>query len=204
MGGFDPYSSSKGCAEIATAAYRYSYFGDDQSVSVATARGGNVIGGGDWSQDRLIPDAVSALIKGETVAIRNPGAIRPWQHVLDPLNGYLMLAEELWQDGSKFTGAWNFGANDDDAKPVSWIVDRVTTRWGDGAGWTTDTAPQPHEAQLLRLDCTKAKALLEWSPKLGVATAVDWAIDWYKAFQDKKRDMYEVTKDHISRFEGFN
>ncbi len=208
MGGNDPYSSSKGCAELVTVAYARSYFSDGShkgpSVSVATVRGGNVIGGGDWSRDRLIPDTVSALTKGESVAIRNPDAVRPWQHVLDPLNGYLMLAEKLWQDGALYAGGWNFGAIGGDAKVVSWVVGRVVTQWGDGAGWTIDTASQPYEAQVLKLDCTKAKVLLGWSPKLSVATAVDWAIEWYKIFQHKKRDMQELTRDHISRFEGLS
>lgn len=205
MGGNDPYSSSKGCAEIVTTAYRRSYFGItddmDHAVSIATARGGNVIGGGDWSRDRLIPDTVSAFAKGESVAIRNPDAIRPWQHVLDPLNGYLMLAQKLWQDGMKYAGGWNFGANGDDAKPVSWIVDRVTKQWGEGASWTVDDATQPHEAKFLKLDCTKARVLLGWSPKLGVVEAVDWAIEWYKAFQRQKKDMCEITREQISRFQ---
>jgi len=180
MGGHDPYSSSKGCSELVTSAYRRSYFNDNsdesRSVGVATARGGNVIGGGDWSRDRLIPDTVSAFAKGESVAIRNPDAIRPWQHVLDPLNGYLMLAEKLWQDGKKYTGGWNFGADGDDAKPVSWIVDRLITQWGGQASWTIDNTSNPHEAHVLKLDCTKARVLLVWSPMLGVAEAVDWAI----------------------------
>ena len=201
MGGYDPYSSSKGCAEIVTAAYRSSYFSDTHSVGVATVRGGNVIGGGDWSRDRLIPDVVTAFAKRESVAIRNPEAIRPWQFVLDPLRGYLVLAEALWQGGDRFATSWNFGAVEDNAWPVSEIVERIAKRWGEGASWTIDTASHPHEAQRLELDCTKAKSLLNWSPRIDVAVAVDWTVEWYKSYQGKKYNMRDLSTEYIYRYQ---
>ena len=160
MGGFDPYSSSKGCAELVTAAYRNSYFHPEKyqthGVAIATGRAGNVIGGGDWAEDRLIPDMMRAIVSGQPVSIRNPHSIRPWQHVLEPLSGYLLLAQNLYEEGPNFAEAWNFGPNDDDAKPVDWILDNLTKTWGEGASWTLDGGDQPHEAHYLKLDCSKA------------------------------------------------
>jgi len=186
LGGHDPYSNSKACAELVASAYTNSFFApseyDRHGVALATARAGNVIGGGDWATDRLLPDIIRALIAGQPVIIRNPEAIRPWQHVLEPLRGYLELAEALTEEGPRISGGWNFGPSDEDARPVSWIVDRVTRHWGDGARWELDGQANPHEAHILKLDCSKARAQLGWKPALGLATALDCVVAWYRAF----------------------
>ncbi len=204
MGGYDPYSSSKGCAELVTAAYRKSYFSGDNAsfrpVAVASARAGNVIGGGDWAQDRLLPDIVRAFLKGHPVLIRHPDAVRPWQHVLEPLQGYLQLIELMWKQGGHYAGAWNFGADEDDAKPVSWIVDHLVTLWGNGACWTRDTSPQPHEANYLKLDCSKAKTRLAWRPRLTLASALEWSTEWYKAYQ-KSENMRRFSISQVERYQ---
>jgi CDP-glucose 4,6-dehydratase len=186
LGGFDPYSSSKAAAELVTAAYRSSFFNPalhaQHGVAIATARAGNVIGGGDWARDRLVPDIMAALGGGEPVRIRNPEAIRPWQHVLEPLSGYLRLAEALASpDGAGFAEAWNFGPADDDAQPVQWIVEQLLERWGDSPGWTRDATPQPHEAHYLKLDCSKARSRLGWTPHWNLATAIAAIVDWQRA-----------------------
>ncbi len=203
MGGSDPYSSSKGCAELITSAYIRSFFADVKStpskVSVASVRAGNVIGGGDWAADRLIPDIIKAVSNNQPAVIRNPDAVRPWQHVLEPLRGYMMLGERLWKDGSLYSGGWNFGPRDDDAKPVSSLADHLTEMWGDGAHWTLDTQTQPHEARYLKLDCSKARSELGWFPKLNLSTALAWTVDWYKAFGNN-RNMREFTVAQISRY----
>ena len=202
MGGHDPYSSSKGCAELITAAYRNSYFLDDRNnVSVASTRAGNVVGGGDWAQDRLIPDIMKAFIEKRPVVIRYPSAIRPWQHVLEPLRGYLKLAEKLWENSDDFAGAWNFGPNDEDSKKVSWLADQLAARWGEGACWELDTNYQPHEATYLKLDCSKAKSLLKWKPKLNIDTTLERIADWYQAYIQNK-DMHQVTLAEISNYEN--
>jgi CDP-glucose 4,6-dehydratase len=205
MGGHDPYSSSKGCAELVTAAYWKSFFSsEDHShqghAAVASARAGNVVGGGDWAQDRLIPDIIKAFINVQPVIIRYPNAVRPWQHVLEPLRGYLMLAEKLWTDGRQFSGGWNFGPNDTDARPVAWLVDSLVKLWGGNARWNTDSAHNPHESTYLKLDCTKAKSLLAWSPKLDLDTTLNWIVAWYQAFI-AKNNMREVTEAEIERYE---
>ncbi|TCR03921.1 CDP-glucose 4,6-dehydratase [Neorhizobium sp. JUb45] len=185
MGGFDPYSSSKGCAELITAAYRSSYFHPDNylehGVAISTARAGNVIGGGDWAKDRLIPDIVNAFAAGDSVMIRNPNAIRPWQHVLEPLRGYLVLAERMYDAGADFSQAWNFGPNDDDAKPVAWIVERMSSLWGQQAAWSIDDRLHPHEASFLKLDISKVRNLLGWKPVLGLGHALEYIVEWSKA-----------------------
>ncbi len=202
LGGRDPYSSSKGCAEIVTSAYRDSYFKDsDPCIGVASARAGNVIGGGDWAKDRLIPDIMNAFIKGHPVVIRHPNAIRPWQHVLEPLSGYLCLVEHLWDERSKFAGAWNFGPDSDDAQPVTWVVDQLIPLWGEGARWELDAPPQPHEACALKLDCSKARSLLHWSPKLQLSTALEWVVNWYRGYQ-QNRDMRRITEAEIAEYES--
>jgi CDP-glucose 4,6-dehydratase len=205
MGGRDPYSSSKGCAELITAAYRSSYFTrrDDlsQSKSIATVRAGNVIGGGDWAEDRLVPDIVKAIIDNRSVIIRHPDAIRPWQHVLEPLCGYLMLAERLCTRGEEFAGAWNFGSGHEDARPVSWIVELITSLWGGEARWELDSADHLHEAMHLRLDCSKAKSLLGWLPKLHLSEALEWTVEWYQGYR-QNRNMGELTADQIFRYEA--
>ncbi len=204
MGGFDPYSSSKGCAELVTAAYRNSYFHPEKyqthGVAIATGRAGNVIGGGDWAEDRLIPDTMRAIVSGQPVNIRNPHSIRPWQHVLEPLSGYLLLAQRLYEEGHTFAEAWNFGPNDDDAKPVDWILDQLTNTWGDGASWHVDKGKHPHEAHYLKLDCSKAKSQLQWQPKWSLATAIEEICVWHKA-HTVGADMQAMCLHQIKQYE---
>lgn len=197
MGGADPYSNSKGCAELVSASYRRSFFGDDpQGPALASARAGNVIGGGDWATDRLVPDTMRAFTADRPVHIRHPQAVRPWQHVLEPLRGYLMLARALWTDGDRFADGWNFGPQQEDARPVGDVVDRLIARWGDGADAVRAPGSHPHEASFLRLDCSKARALLGWTPLVDLPTALDWTAEWYRAFYDGA-DAREVTLDQI-------
>lgn len=199
MGGKDPYSSSKGCAELVTAAYRHSFFAN--GVAIATARAGNVLGGGDWAEDRLVPDILKAFTEERSILIRNPHAIRPWQHVLEPLRGYLCLAERLWIQGPAFAEGWNFGPAEDDAKPVSWIVERLADLWGKGARWELDSAQHPYEAASLRLDCSKAKRLLSWSPRLPLAPALEWIVEWYQGYR-RGEEMRRLTEGQIARYES--
>ncbi len=184
LGGYDPYSNSKGCSELVTSAYRQSYFSGDRNVRIATARAGNVIGGGDWAEDRLIPDIVSSLNQKKVVSIRNPNAIRPWQHVLEPLSGYLVLAESLVKYGDSFAEAWNFGPDDSDVRPVSWIVESLVTGWHQSLGWRLDDGHHPHEACYLKLDISKAKNRLKWRPVLGISDALDWIVRWYRVMPE--------------------
>jgi CDP-glucose 4,6-dehydratase len=209
MGGHDPYSSSKGCAELVIAAYRSSFFPVQDyrhhHVAVASTRAGNVIGGGDWSQDRLIPDIMRALIEGRPVDIRSPHAVRPWLHVLDPLNGYLSLAEQLWTNGPQFAQAWNLGAPSEEARSVQWIVENLMHLWasstdGEEPRWELDLARHPHESRYLKLDCSKARALLGWQPKLDLQSALEWIVEWYRALE-RSDDMRALTQDQIARFE---
>ncbi len=206
MGGYDPYSSSKGCAELVTAAYRRSYFcGSDSAppvTAVASARAGNVIGGGDWAKDRLMTDMIAALIAGQPAIIRNPLAVRPWQHVLEPLRGYLMLAEHLWSDGPAFASGWNFGPADESVRPVGWIADWLVSQWGGGAGWRQDDRLYPHEARHLKLDCSKAKALLGWTPVWAIEDALHRIITWWRAYVEKE-DMRELCWSQIGDYEKF-
>ncbi|QYH38980.1 CDP-glucose 4,6-dehydratase [Algoriphagus sp. NBT04N3] len=183
MGGYDPYSSSKGCAELVTAAYRRSFFSSENSPALASARAGNVIGGGDWSLDRLIPDAIKAFENNEPVIIRNPLATRPWQHVLEPLSGYLILAESLYQGGKKFAEAWNFGPEDRDCKSVEWILDELVSIWGENSAWKLDQNPQPHEARFLKLDCSKAKSGLSWFPTWEIGEVLQKIVNWQLQFR---------------------
>jgi CDP-glucose 4,6-dehydratase len=183
MGGFDPYSASKGCAELVTAAWRRSFFasaGDTAPAAVASARAGNVIGGGDWAADRLVPDCVRAFQAGHCVRIRRPEAVRPWQHVLEPLGGYLHLAELLLDGGARFAEGWNFGPREDDARPVRWVVQRAVELWGGDARWEMCGEEHPHEAGWLHLDCSKARVHLGWRPRTDVTQAMDWTIGWYR------------------------
>ncbi len=206
MGGRDPYSSSKGCAELVIAAYRNSYFPLEDyqrhGVVVASGRAGNVIGGGDWAQDRLIPDILKAFIENRSVIIRNPIATRPWQYVLEPLNGYLTLAEQLWKGGPKFAQSWNFGPGNAEGKPVSWIVKYLSTLWGDNARWELDSAQNPHEDTYLKLDCSKAKSLLGWTLKLPISTALEWIVEWYKGYKQNE-NMRQLTETQIARYENY-
>lgn len=204
MGGYDPYSSSKGCAELATAAYRSSFFNlqdyEKHGVAIATARAGNVIGGGDWSNDRLIPDIIAAFENKIPARIRNPHAIRPWQYVLEPLRGYLMLAENLILEGPPFAEGWNFGPRDEDAKPVSWIVDQLTALWGESASWDFDSQLQPHEAHYLKLDCSKANNKLGWRQSTKLMDALKGIVSWHRAYIDKA-DMRLETLNQIRHYE---
>ena len=202
LGGYDPYSSSKACAEIVSAAYRQSFFAPQGRVALATARAGNVIGGGDWSTDRLIPDLVRGFLSGEPVPIRRPLAIRPWQHVLEPLQGYILLAEKLLgQDPSRYATAYNFGPADDDAQTVEWIAKRMRKAWGAGASWFADPDPGVHEAGYLKLDASRARAELGWSPKLHLGDALDSLVGWYKAHA-AGADMHAVTLEKITAYEN--
>ena len=197
LGGHDPYSGSKGCSELVTSSYRRSF-----SLAVASARAGNVIGGGDWAEDRLLPDMMRSFMDGDTVTIRNPAATRPWQHVLEPLHGYLLLAEHLHENSADFAEAWNFGPDDNDAKPVEWLADRVCELWAGSAKWALDTHDDhPHEAGFLRLNCDKAKKRLGWQPKIDLSQALDWTVDWYKAFQ-RGDDVRALTEDQVSAYEN--
>ncbi len=203
LGGYDPYSSSKAATELVTAAYRNSFFLPPEVASVASARAGNVIGGGDWAEDRLIPDIVRAASEGKPVRVRNPHAIRPWQHVVEPLCGYLQLAQRLYTVGGAFAQAWNFGPEDRDARTVGWITQRVTELWGDGASWVADQGEHPHEANFLKLDISRARQLLGWTPRLTLDTALEWTTDWYRS-QSQGSDMRRVTLAQIARYESLN
>jgi CDP-glucose 4,6-dehydratase len=207
MGGHDPYSNSKGCAELVTSAYRDSYFSpqayDKHGVALASARAGNVIGGGDWTANQLIPDLMRAFLADKPCFIRNPLATRPWEFVLEPLRGYLMLAEGLAKDPQSFASGWNFGPADDDAKPVQWIADRLVKSWGGTAHWALDKAAHPHEAHLLKLDASKAKVYLKWHPVLSLDKALDWIVTWYQAFQSKG-DLGVLTRGQIQQYEALD
>lgn len=199
MGGFDPYSSSKGCAELVTAAYRRSFL-EPAGIALASARAGNVLGGGDWAADRLIPDFLRALDAGETLRIRSPQSTRPWQHVLEPLAGYLMLAERLHADGAGFAEAWNFGPSDEDARPVQWIVERLAEMRRD-VNWRCDETPQPHEAHYLKLDSSKAKSRLNWQPRWRLQTALQKTLEWHEAWRNGD-EMHAVTLSQIAQYQA--
>lgn len=208
MGGRDPYSNSKGCAELVTTAYRDSFFSpaliERHGVAVASARAGNAIGGGDWTSNQLIPDLMRAFLAHRPCLIRNPSAIRPWQFVLEPLRGYLMLAERLAEAPSAFASGWNFGPADaDGSKPVSWIADHLARAWGDGAAWSRDAASHPEEAHLLRLDTSKARNCMAWQPVLCLGTALDWIVEWYRALQ-AGTDLRGLTRMQIERYEAIS
>ncbi|MDB5978053.1 MAG: CDP-glucose 4,6-dehydratase [Nevskia sp.] len=205
LGGFDPYSSSKACSELLTQSYRSSFFHPAQhaghGVSIATARAGNVIGGGDWGVDRLLPDIMRAFANAQPVMIRNPQAVRPWQHVLEPLGGYLLLAERLYRSGPEFGEAWNFGPAEEDTKPVQWLVEQSAKHWGKDASWLPDSAVQPHEANVLKLDCGKAHARLSWRPRLNLADALEWTVEWYRIWH-AGGDLPAICKAQIMRYAG--
>lgn len=219
MGGHDPYSASKGCSELVTQAYRDSFFsgddfrranqGDNRPPAVASARAGNVVGGGDWATDRLIPDLVRSILAGKALHLRRPDAVRPWQHVVEALAGYLALGEHLLDGGplgtgSDYVGAWNFGPSDDDARTVEWIVERLAERFeeeGQTVRWTVDPGPHPHEAGLLKLDASKARNLLGWRPRLDLGTALDWIVEWTQGYR-MKSDLRGLTERQIARYES--
>ena len=199
MGGHDPYSSSKGCAELVTSAYRRSFM-EAAGVQLASARAGNVIGGGDWAGDRLIPDFLRALDAEQPITIRSPSAVRPWQHVLEPLSGYLALAEKLYTEGAAFADGWNLGPDENDARPVKWIVEYLCGQVP-GAQWQCDGSPQPHEANLLRLDSSKAKAKLGWYPRWRLQTALQQTLAWHQAWR-AGQNMAEVSLEQIHAYEA--
>jgi len=198
MGGHDPYSNSKGCAELVSSAYRKSFL-KDAGIAMATVRAGNVIGGGDWALDRLIPDVLCALQDKKTVLIRNPHAIRPWQHVLEPLSGYLLLAERLYTTGQIDAEGWNFGPRDEDARPVQWIVEHLCEKWGDCASWTLQPGEHPHEASFLKLDISKARQRLQWTPRWSLETALKHITEWHQAWLSGQ-DMRSVCLNQINQY----
>ncbi len=198
LGGYDPYSSSKACAELVTAAYRRSYLASEK-IHLASARAGNVIGGGDWAKDRLVPDFLRAVDDGRSLVIRSPLAIRPWQHVLEPLSGYLLLAEALAERGDSFAAAWNFGPEQSDTKSVEWVVNELCSMLP-GASWSYDSSIQPHEAQTLKLDISKAKCCLGWQPRWDLSAALEKTIEWYEAWRAGE-DMARVSVEQIREFE---
>jgi CDP-glucose 4,6-dehydratase len=202
MGGYDPYSSSKGCAEILIDSYRNSFINPKDykthGKSIASARAGNVIGGGDWSKDRIIPDSIRALIENKDIEIRNPKAVRPWQHVLEPLRGYLLLASKMYKDGTNYCSGWNFGPNGDSIVTVKHMVDILISKWGSGRWVDASDKDKPHEAKLLSLDCTKAKTYLNWLPKLSIDEALEFTVEWYKYFNTK--DSYELCVNQIEDY----
>ena len=199
LGGFDPYSNSKACAELATAAYRNSFFAPEGKTLVATARAGNVIGGGDWSEDRLLPDVFRSLVFGEPLLIRSPQAVRPWQHALEPLAGYMLLAQKLFEGDEGFAEMWNFGPEERDSKPVGWILERIKTLWNGTVNWEIQNGNQPHETNLLKLDSTKARGKLGWQPKLSLEDALDFTVQWYKAFKNNE-DLAALTAKQIETY----
>ncbi|MGP8259477.1 MAG: CDP-glucose 4,6-dehydratase [Acidobacteriaceae bacterium] len=212
LGGYDPYSSSKACQEIVAAAYRQSFFPvaklgqpGEHSTALASARAGNVIGGGDWSADRLLPDLLRGFVAGEAVRIRRPKAIRPWQHVLEPLHGYIRLAERLLaakrEEAARSARAYNFGPPDDDAQTVAWIAEKICSLWGDGAKWILDEEPGVHEADTLKLDTSRARADLDWTPHLRLESAVEWTVQWTRAWQAGE-EMHAFTLKQIEAYES--
>ncbi len=202
LGGRDPYSASKGCTELVAAAYQHSYF-RKSDTTIATARAGNVIGGGDWAQDRLVPDAIQSFSRNEPLAVRNPGAVRPWQHVLEPLAGYIMLAEKVFSEREAWAGGWNFGPDDSDAVPVSTLASRLAESWGKGASWIqTEDVGAAHEEAYLTLDSSKARQCLGWHPVLSLAEAVRWTVSWYQRAQNLSPEgLYTLTHEQIRCFE---
>lgn len=203
LGGFDPYSNSKACSELVTASYRNSFFHPNaygqHGVAIASARAGNVIGGGDWAPDRLIPDLVRALLGGTELKIRYPEAVRPWQHVLEPLGGYLLLAQKLYEDGAKYSESWNFGPNDADAKPVKWVVQKLCDKWGGSAAVRLETEGALHEAHYLKLDCSKATSELGWRPKWNLEQALDRIVEWTLAY-GKNQKILDVCLAQIEQY----
>ena len=202
MGGYDPYSSSKGCAELVTSAYARSFFDDSTSVTVASARAGNVIGGGDWALDRIIPDAMRAFSENNTLQVRHPASIRPWQHVLEPLSGYIILCEKMWDQPSNFSEGWNFGPKDESVRTVQDVTDKISELWDDHAVWKRSDGNHPHEATLLKLDITKAREQLGWEPKWVLETALEKTVSWYKGYYNGenvlKMSLMQIEEYQIS------
>ena len=207
LGGIDPYSNSKACAELITSAYRNSYFQKPKSpsknISVATVRAGNVIGGGDWAQDRLIPDIMNSLFDDSLITIRNPESIRPWQFVLEPLDGYLTLAEQLHANGNEYAESWNFGPNESDAQTVDWIVKKLSALWGSEVSCKVLPQSHPYESKYLKLDCSKAHQKLQWKPKLNLNTTLEWVIEWYRGYCNNS-NLKELTEKQIKTYQNLN
>ncbi len=207
MGGHDPYSNSKACSELITDSYRNSFFSSaipgQNQVAVASARAGNVIGGGDWAADRLIPDCLQSLLMNKPIRIRSPHAVRPWQHVLEPLSGYLLLAEKLFEEGDSFATGWNFGPGEDDSLPVEAIVKILCRLWGANGIYEVDQGEHPHEANYLRLDCSKARTMLKWQPRWNLTTALEETIEWIKAYQNGF-DMRLICQGQIQKYMQLN
>ncbi|MGI0056306.1 MAG: CDP-glucose 4,6-dehydratase, partial [Nitrosarchaeum sp.] len=203
MGGFDPYSSSKGCAELVTSSFRNSFFNptyyEKHGTAIASVRAGNVIGGGDWAKNRIIPDIMKGILEKTIVKIRNPAAIRPWQFVLEPLNGYMLLAEKLWNDGAKFSEAWNFGPDYTDVRSVSWLVEKLSQLWNADINLEYSKEGFHHEASILKLDCNKAKQRLGWQPKTNLELGLKFVVEWYKQYK-LGNDMKEITENQITEF----
>ena len=197
MGGYDPYSGSKGCAELVTSSYRRSFL-QEQGVGLASVRAGNVIGGGDWADDRLIPDILRSFEKNEPVVIRNPKATRPWQHVLEPLSGYLVLAQKMYRDQNKYAEGWNFGPNEQDVKSVDWILNKMIAKWPNSS-WELDSSSNPHEANFLQLDISKAESKLGWKPIWELSHTLEKIIDWHQAWINKE-DMQTVCLSEIKAY----
>ncbi len=204
LGGYDPYSNSKACSELVTASFRNSFFNPKEyqkhGVSLASCRAGNVIGGGDWGKDRLIPDIMRGILNNEVIKIRNPNSIRPWQHVLDPLNGYLTLMEKLWSSGSEFSEGWNFGSAENNDKPVKWIVKKLTEQYSKDIRSDINNSANPHEENYLRLNCTKANSRLDWMPKLNLEQGLEWITEWYKQYE-QNNNMRAITEQQIEKFQ---
>jgi CDP-glucose 4,6-dehydratase len=202
LGGYDPYSNSKGCSELVTSAFRNSFFNISEykkhKVALASVRAGNVIGGGDWGENRLVPDLMNALINNTKIKIRNPQAIRPWQHVLEPLQGYLLLAEKMWLQGEKFSEAWNFGPNEE-SKSVSWIIDKIMQLYGKKCQVEINTIENPHETEILKLNCMKAHKKLGWIPKTNTEQGLQLTVDWYKQYE-KQENIRKITEKQIDSF----
>ena len=207
LGGIDPYSNSKAVAELITSAYRDSYFKKTNTsfkdVAVATVRAGNVIGGGDWAENRLIPDVMQSLASNNRVTIRNPNSIRPWQFVMEPLDGYLTLAEQLWTHGAEYAEGWNFGPNENDAQTVFQIVEKLGQLWGTHVAWEELHQPYPQEANYLKLDCSKARYKLKWAPKLDLDTTLKWVVEWYKSYNNAE-DMEKLTKSQVVAYQNLH
>jgi CDP-glucose 4,6-dehydratase len=205
LGGIDPYSNSKACAELITSAYRDSYFKKANTsfkdVAVATVRAGNVIGGGDWAENRLIPDVMQSLASNNRITIRNPNSIRPWQFVMEPLDGYLTLAERLWSHGAEYAEGWNFGPDESDAQTVSQIVEKLGQLWGTHVAWEELHQPYPQEANYLKLDCSKARKKLKWAPKLDLDTTLKWVVEWYKSYNNAE-DVEKLTKSQVVGYQN--
>jgi CDP-glucose 4,6-dehydratase len=205
LGGIDPYSNSKACAELITSTYRGSYFKEANTsfkdIAVATVRAGNVIGGGDWAENRLIPDVMQSLASNNRITIRNPNSIRPWQFVMEPLDGYLTLAERLWTHGVEYAEGWNFGPEESDAQTVSQLVEKLGQLWGTHVAWEAIHQPYPQEANYLKLDCSKARKRLQWVPKLDLDTTLKWVVEWYKSY-DNAEDVEKLTKSQVVGYQN--